>query len=134
MWRCVVVLAFIAGCGGHPTEDADCVTGDGRDLIATVPGKNGTALVIQTNGGATTAFGANICVEAHGRRRLVAVGYESEDVEVAWLSPTVLAIDHLSATALRRTVDITTGVIVCEPVRTDWRFCEPDGTQRRTHF
>jgi hypothetical protein len=125
-------IASIAACGSS-RRSSDCVPDDVNVLISTIPNGARTAVVFQTNGGATTSFGAVICVEERGRRRVVAVGYNSADVSAGWLSESMLRIDNLSydpASGGRpRVVDVTSSVIACEPVRADWAFCKPDGTR-----
>lgn len=113
-------------------DDVACWPGACTELRASIssPDRAHVARVLlTTGGGATTADGAEVCVDDGWRRRLVGVGYDSDGVGAAWTSPTTLRIDHLARSAPPRTVDVTTSAIACEPVRDDWDFCTRDGTR-----
>jgi hypothetical protein len=128
-------LAFLGRAlvsGAPPSRRAACAPGDGAELteVATSP-EGRRALLLLTNGGATTDFGAEVCVEDATGPRLVAVGYHSGGAHLRWVSDTELRIEQLARDRPPRTVDVTSGAIACEPVRADWSFCEPDGTRKR---
>lgn len=118
-------------------DDHECQPGRCRDELAAIRSPDGSRTAIAfllTGGGATVASAGEVCIEENGRRRVVARGYKSDSLRMAWQSPTLLRIDSLSYDPRAnptRTVDVTARKIACEPVRPDWTFCEPDGTSRR---
>jgi hypothetical protein len=115
--------------GGECADDRPCQPGRCAELRATVRSPDGRriATVLRTNGGATTAFGARVCVDG----QLVAQGYQASDTSVDWDGPTALRVHRLSEGKSDRVVDVTSGVVACEPVRSDWSFCSADGTAPR---
>lgn len=122
---------WLARRGAEEPSRVRCWPAEGYELLTREPSPDGArvALLFQTNGGATTAFGAEVCVEERGVRRVVAVGYSSNEPRITWESATRLRIDELSDRKPPRVVDVTSGIIVCEPVREDWDFCKRDGTR-----
>jgi hypothetical protein len=98
--------------------DRPCRIGQCTQLRATVPSpdhRRSALVFLTTGGGATVADGAQVCIEEDGRRRKVAVGYRSDGVSAAWVSPTLLRIDALSTGAPSHTVDVTGSTVICEP-------------------
>lgn len=84
-----------------PTVNADaryCEQGPASSLKNSVSSPDGhrTALLFETNGGATTPFGANVCVQENGKRRLVTAAGRAGRVEMTWLSNTRLQVSHIS--------------------------------------
>jgi hypothetical protein len=100
----LLAVASVA-CSPQPRRsDPGCeATADGaRTLVRSTTSPDGRhrALVLRTNGGATTPWGAVVCVEAltsgARARRLLAWSGRSGGATLAWRSNRELAVEHLA--------------------------------------